>query len=228
MEKWLDSSSLLPAAGRLAWEWLWEAPTTVRSVWMAWARTRAGARTTVAAPSRTGRRGRRMENEWKGRPVPESAGIPAILAAAAGLHHSGHRTHHHREGVAGFTTGLKFSGDHPFRGGEGFGGGGTAARIRGQTDCGTGWVRCCVGGCVGSCVPGGGAERFQGNADTCLADLGKFPAVVRKLLRCVTGPWDSVGTSPGRQRSGQHSCAPRAHRASPERARPRVPVAGWR
>ena len=59
--------------------------------------------------------------EWR----LESAEGPAILAATAGLHHSGHRAHHHREGVAGFSTRLEFGGDHPFRGGEGLGGGGT-------------------------------------------------------------------------------------------------------
>ena len=81
-----------------------------------------------------------MVDGWRGRPEPGSAGIPAILAATAGLHHSGHRTHHHREGVAGLATGLTFGGDHPFGGGERLGAGGTAALIRDQTGCGAGWV----------------------------------------------------------------------------------------
>jgi len=49
-----------------------------------------------------------MVDGWRGRPEIGSAGIPAILAATANLHHSRHRTHHHGEGVAGLPAGFQF------------------------------------------------------------------------------------------------------------------------
>lgn len=92
---------------------------------------------------------------------PNSAGIPAILAATASLHHSGHRAHHHREGIAGLAAGLELSRDHPLGSRRGLAGSSGLGPALGQPMAGAAnrWHRPGAGG-----HPGGGGEMVQGNA----------------------------------------------------------------